>query len=633
MKMFILFILIITFLTVQTTSNMIINDDLTGWNINTKTMCGNQELLGGFNVLGGGKKLIKTYPFDYSGCNVNIKFNFMKIDSWDNESLVVRVNDNIVYQQVYNIYQGTQICGKLHGGWNEEIHAINIDTTISTNVLVLDISTTLNQPGWDESWGINDVVITTSSCGTKTPPDNAVVCPTGYDYSHDGYWSNYDNPITNVNTLDQCGNTCTSTSTCIGFSYYFPNNCFHYTSFSDQINHSGSMACKKVSDEECPNGFIYSHHGYLSVNRYTTVPSIITHTLDKCASLCTGHCKSFSFNYSTGKCSLYNTRKFSGTINQDDALNCRKILDHVSCPPEYYYTHHGYWSNYSATSVVRISDTIESCGQTCRGTCIGFSFHLPHYCYHYTSFTDTVYKAGAMACKKHDGTRRRCELVPDNNYDCNLCGDSKDEWQSSFFTGSSGDSEIYYEDYDCGMKNCPHSQTILDNMEHGSNCEADSEVWSTGEYWYLCRDHGTCPITDNILSLHMTGGWYGKFPLNTSNINNCNGQFDIYKVQCIEAGEGILISWAQYGSNCNGSIETKNLGNACNGLTSCSYTVDHNIIGDPCYGISKKYEVEYYCNGTLYYAHLDPEASGKTITLSCPNGTTGRRLLKMFSDE
>jgi len=47
--------------------------------------------------------------------------------------------------------------------------------------------------------------------------------------------------------------------------------------------------------------------------------------------------------------------------------------------------------------------------------------------------------------------------------------------------------------------------------------------------------------------------------------------------------------------------------------------VDHRSIGDPCYGVAKIYAVSYRCgDGTLNSEEIPGEASGKTLSLVCP---------------
>ena len=60
---------------------------------------------------------------------------------------------------------------------------------------------------------------------------------------------------------------------------------------------------------------------------------------------------------------------------------------------------------------------------------------------------------------------------------------------------------------------------------------------------------------------------------------------------------------------------------ACNGKTGeCVYAVDAKKIGDPANTCGKDFSVKYRCgeSGDVHIAKLEGEASGKSITLSCP---------------
>src|SRR5262249_17751485 len=58
---------------------------------------------------------------------------------------------------------------------------------------------------------------------------------------------------------------------------------------------------------------------------------------------------------------------------------------------------------------------------------------------------------------------------------------------------------------------------------------------------------------------------------------------------------------------------------ACDGLTSCNYTVSVATLGDCCPGYPKDFVAWYLCGSTLKSAYAPPEAGwGSVVTLSCP---------------
>jgi hypothetical protein len=91
----------------------------------------------------------------------------------------------------------------------------------------------------------------------------------------------------------------------------------------------------------------------------------------------------------------------------------------------------------------------------------------------------------------------------------------------------------------------------------------------------------------------------------------------------------MTIVQATYGGNCDGygvqpGNENEHLQDECNGEASCSYHIDHRVIGDPAGGCPKDYRVVYDCGCGEQEAQVggadDPnghEASGQTITFDC----------------
>ena len=86
--------------------------------------------------------------------------------------------------------------------------------------------------------------------------------------------------------------------------------------------------------------------------------------------------------------------------------------------------------------------------------------------------------------------------------------------------------------------------------------------------------------------------------------------------------EGIKITSASYGANCNDANEDnqlKNLASICDGKYSCQYKVNTNELGDPSVGCAKTYGVSYTCDGNPQEdITLEAEANGKTLNITCP---------------
>ena len=89
-----------------------------------------------------------------------------------------------------------------------------------------------------------------------------------------------------------------------------------------------------------------------------------------------------------------------------------------------------------------------------------------------------------------------------------------------------------------------------------------------------------------------------------------------------------MVVAATYGANCGAQRDNvvAHIAQTCNGRPTCSYRIDHGVIGDPARGCSKDYVAEYRCPGVqrIYRASAPPEAGfGSVIELSCANPTGG----------
>jgi hypothetical protein len=76
------------------------------------TLCGKQQLFGGFEVFGRGVFLSKSFEAPAHN-TLGIRFSFWMIDSWSGESLKVLVDDKPVYVASFKqgLGAGENLCG------------------------------------------------------------------------------------------------------------------------------------------------------------------------------------------------------------------------------------------------------------------------------------------------------------------------------------------------------------------------------------------------------------------------------------------------------------------------------------------------------------------------------------------
>ncbi len=93
-------------------------------------------------------------------------------------------------------------------------------------------------------------------------------------------------------------------------------------------------------------------------------------------------------------------------------------------------------------------------------------------------------------------------------------------------------------------------------------------------------------------------------------------------LRCGDGGRNeIRVRVATYGGNFpeipRGNV-TYDIARECDRRQHCDYLISVNKIGDPKYGWSKDYYVEYSCNGRdLKSAYVPPEANTRTVSLDC----------------
>ncbi|CAK67494.1 unnamed protein product (macronuclear) [Paramecium tetraurelia] len=162
--------------------------DAIGWTVknnynqNLFTSCNGIKLFGGYGVFAQNTLVSKYFSLP-PHFKVKVDFDFWKIDSWDNEGVYIFVDDKL-WAKGYSWWQGSQICG-VGDGWNEVIEPISIIISHNSESLVFIITSSLDQPPSDESWGFRSFTLSILRC-----PQGCLFCQ-DTDYNNCFYWISF----------------------------------------------------------------------------------------------------------------------------------------------------------------------------------------------------------------------------------------------------------------------------------------------------------------------------------------------------------------------------------------------------------------------------------------------------------
>lgn len=161
-----------------------------GWNDNSTESHGVfTSFLGRHGGSGGQQYLHKTYALSGNQTEVTINFDFYEIDSWDFERFNIFVDNWKVADDMYKHYYEEAPFGTtdLFGGasspdtnygfasYPDQGIGYSITVATTSTSLKLGFGTTLDQPVYDESWGIDNVYITSNDSGTPSVPEPATM--------------------------------------------------------------------------------------------------------------------------------------------------------------------------------------------------------------------------------------------------------------------------------------------------------------------------------------------------------------------------------------------------------------------------------------------------------------------------
>ena len=170
------------------------------------------SILGGYDIIaGGGNYLQKTFDLKaMEHDQLAISFDFIKIDSWDDEAAQLFVDDVEVWSRIYGggSLGGIAECGSDNGGWVEIDDFIELMVSHTSASATLRFQTGLNSGATDESFGVDNVkmipVYTSLNCGVGHAN---VLCRQGFFESFDdgvgGWTSNVELGTSGCDSLGQ----------------------------------------------------------------------------------------------------------------------------------------------------------------------------------------------------------------------------------------------------------------------------------------------------------------------------------------------------------------------------------------------------------------------------------------------
>ncbi|MFO1065109.1 MAG: DUF642 domain-containing protein [Pirellulales bacterium] len=147
-----------------------------GWSLNTTESSGAfQGTLGRFGGTGGQQGVFKSFDVPAGVTSVVVEFDFNEIDSWDGEQFQVFGNDKLLVSDTYQgASRGTDQGGDFSravgaetnqgfSGWTDQKHHYRMVLPVENGQVKLGFGSTLNQSIADESWSIDNLVISSNS--------------------------------------------------------------------------------------------------------------------------------------------------------------------------------------------------------------------------------------------------------------------------------------------------------------------------------------------------------------------------------------------------------------------------------------------------------------------------------------
>eukprot|EP00965_Chrysotila_dentata_P219669 6191278-Pleurochrysis_carterae.AAC.1 len=112
------------------------------------------DLLGGYRFFGSGAWLARTYDSLPKHNRLRVSFDFVKIDAWDNDLAVAKVDGTTVWSHRFKSPDTKLICGDPL--FKDDVQTVDIAFLHSQPTATLSIHTTLKLGAEKQSWGIQN---------------------------------------------------------------------------------------------------------------------------------------------------------------------------------------------------------------------------------------------------------------------------------------------------------------------------------------------------------------------------------------------------------------------------------------------------------------------------------------------
>lgn len=186
------------------------------------TWCGTKMLFGGYYKFGANAYLQRTITGLSAHYLARLRFQFMKIDSWENEDFIISIDGVALRTTSLNENSPStmqpDLCGMFSKGETDMTFKETFSHSLSS--LTVKFSTSLNEYAGNESWGISNLELLIYKCnagcpqGCYGPSSNECICPScNNPICGDYYYLKAGTLPCECSTCERCDITC---KTCSG---------------------------------------------------------------------------------------------------------------------------------------------------------------------------------------------------------------------------------------------------------------------------------------------------------------------------------------------------------------------------------------------------------------------------------